>query len=171
MTELSHEDVLEILRLIEESSFDFLHFESGTLKLTVGRGGYGQVPPTQTAPEMHNQASRPGPTKPEPTAPEPAAPVDQETKPRERQGEMITAPVAGIFYVAPEPGAAPFVQLGDHVDEETTVGLIEVMKVFNAVNANVRGVISEICVENGDFVEFEQELFMVELDETELQGD
>ncbi len=67
----------------------------------------------------------------------------------------------GTFYITPEPGAPPFIKVGGVVDEDTTVGLIEVMKVFNAVRSGVRGVVSEICVQSGQFVEYGQTLFLV----------
>jgi biotin carboxyl carrier protein len=67
----------------------------------------------------------------------------------------------GTFYVAPEPGAPPFVQVGQQITEDTTVGLIEVMKVFNSVRATVKGTIVELVVQNGQFVEFGQVLFIV----------
>ena len=70
--------------------------------------------------------------------------------------------MVGTFYAAPEPGAKPFVELGGEIDEETTVGLIEVMKVFNAVQSRVRGKVVEVLVQNGQFVEVGQPLFVVE---------
>jgi acetyl-CoA carboxylase biotin carboxyl carrier protein len=73
----------------------------------------------------------------------------------------VTAPLLGTFYVAPEPGAPPFVKVGQAVTEDTTVGLIEVMKVFNSVRAAVKGTIHEVVVQNGQFVEFGQTLFIV----------
>jgi acetyl-CoA carboxylase biotin carboxyl carrier protein len=73
----------------------------------------------------------------------------------------VTAPLLGTFYVAPEPGAPPFVKVGQAVTEDTTVGLIEVMKVFNSVRAAVNGTIAEVVVQNGQFVEFGQTLFIV----------
>jgi biotin carboxyl carrier protein len=73
----------------------------------------------------------------------------------------ITAPLLGTFYVAPEPGAPPFVQVGATVTEDTTCGLIEVMKVFNSVRAGVKGVVSEVVAQNGQFVEHGETLFLV----------
>jgi acetyl-CoA carboxylase biotin carboxyl carrier protein len=73
----------------------------------------------------------------------------------------ITAPLLGTFYVAPEPGAPPFVKVGQQITEDTTVGLIEVMKVFNSVRAAVSGTIVEVVAQNGQFVEFGQALFIV----------
>ncbi len=73
----------------------------------------------------------------------------------------ITAPLLGTFYVAPEPGAPPFTQVGATVTEDTTVGLIEVMKVFNSVRAGVKGVVTEVVAQNGQFVEHGETLFLV----------
>ena len=73
----------------------------------------------------------------------------------------ITAPLLGTFYVAPEPGAPPFVQIGTAITEDTTVGLIEVMKVFNSVRSSVKGTVTQVVAQNGQFVEYGQTLFLV----------
>ena len=70
----------------------------------------------------------------------------------------------GIFYRAPAPGATPFVDLGERVDEATVVGLIEVMKMMNAVPAGVAGTIVEVCATNAEVVEYGAPLFRVEPD-------
>jgi acetyl-CoA carboxylase biotin carboxyl carrier protein len=75
--------------------------------------------------------------------------------------QAIRAPVVGTFYCAPEPGAKPFVEVGSWVDPDTTVGLIEVMKLFNTVKAGCRGRVEKLLVSNGDFVEFDQPLMVV----------
>ena len=67
----------------------------------------------------------------------------------------------GRFYAKPEPGAAPFVTLGAKVDADASVGLIEVMKVFNSVRAGVSGIITEICVQDAQFIEYGQILFRI----------
>jgi acetyl-CoA carboxylase biotin carboxyl carrier protein len=67
----------------------------------------------------------------------------------------------GRFYAKPEPGAAPFVTVGSEVNADTTVGLVEVMKVFTAVRAGVSGVIAEICVQDAEFIEYGHVLFRV----------
>ncbi len=157
--ELTQDEVLKILDIIEKSNFDYMQLQVGELKLTVSKGNHtGAVAPAATPAEA---AAKPGPQvkkaepKKEPSAPQPkpaAAPVD---------GHEITAPMVGTFYAAPEPGAPPFVQLGAEIDEETTVGLIEVMKVFNAVQSRVRGTIVDVRVQNGQFIEYGQTLFVV----------
>jgi acetyl-CoA carboxylase biotin carboxyl carrier protein len=67
----------------------------------------------------------------------------------------------GLFYAKPDPGSPPFVSVGSEVQEGTTVGLIEVMKVFNAVQAGAKGIVAEICIENGQTVEIGQTLFRI----------
>ena len=73
----------------------------------------------------------------------------------------MTAPLLGTFYVAPEPGAPPFTHVGAKVTEDTTVALIEVMKVFNSVRAGAKGTIVEVVAQNGQFVEYGQTLFLI----------
>jgi acetyl-CoA carboxylase biotin carboxyl carrier protein len=159
-TKLTEDEVLQILKLIEDSSFDFMQLEFGELKLTVSKTGYaGPMPAQSLAP---NPAPQPAPA-PEPKIAEAQAPTAPRTQAAAaRDGAVpINAPMVGTFYTTPAPGAPPFVQLGDAVNEEATVGLIEVMKVFNAVTAGVKGVIAEICIQNGQFVEYGQPLFFV----------
>ena len=67
----------------------------------------------------------------------------------------------GRFYAKPEPGAAPFVSVGAEVNPDTTVALIEVMKVFTAIRAGVHGVVTEVCVQNEQYIEYGQILFRV----------
>src|SRR4030095_15929887 len=66
---------------------------------------------------------------------------------------LVRAPMVGTFYRAPAPGAAPFVEIGKHVEPDTTVCIIEVMKLMNSIPAEARGVVSEILVSNGARVE------------------
>lgn len=86
----------------------------------------------------------------------PAAPVDEEAglKP-------IKSPMVGTFYAAPAPDAKAFVSVGSKVDEETDVCVIEAMKVFNNIKAEMRGTIAKILVQSGQAVEFGQTLFLV----------
>jgi acetyl-CoA carboxylase biotin carboxyl carrier protein len=166
--DLTHDDVLKILRLIDESDFDFFQLELGDLKITLNKGG--PIPTLSANPSAPSfQATAPvTPEKPT-SAPTPEA--------ADRVGEQpevsirdtiatdglvpITAPLLGTFYAQPQPGAPPFVKIGSSVDEDTTVGLIEVMKVFNSITAGVSGVITDILAKNGQFVEYGQRLFLV----------
>lgn len=158
--ELSEDDVLHILKLIDESNFDYFQLEVGELKITVSKGD--PLPIAGAAAPSAAVTAAPPPTKPAPAA-TPAAPKAQAPKPAAIPEGMapITAPLLGTFYVAPEPGAPPFVKVGQQITEDTTVGLIEVMKVFNSVRATVKGTVVEVVAQNGQFVEFGQTLFIV----------
>jgi len=75
--------------------------------------------------------------------------------------ETIDSPLVGTFYRAPGPDAAPFVQVGDRVNPDTVLGIIEAMKVMNEIKAEKSGVIKEILIENGQPVEFGQPMFVL----------
>ena len=161
--ELSEDDVLHILKLIDESKFDYFQLEVGELKITVSKGE--PIPLPGAAPQTAAVNAAPSPAAAARPAAAPApAPAAQAAKPAAAIPEgmaAITAPLLGTFYVAPEPGAPPFVKVGQQITEDTTVGLIEVMKVFNSVRATVKGTIVEVVAQNGQFVEFGQPLFIV----------
>ena len=76
----------------------------------------------------------------------------------------ITAPMVGTFYAAPAPDAEPYVKVGSKVKKDTVVCIVEAMKLFNEIEAEVEGEIVEILVENGQLVEYGQPLFLVKLD-------
>jgi len=160
--ELSEDDVLHILKLIDESKFDYFQLEVGELKITVSKGE--PIPLAGSAPQPAAVIPAPAPAAKPAVMPAPAAAA---TAPAAKSAAIpegmlpITAPLLGTFYVAPEPGAPPFVKVGQQITEDTTVGLIEVMKVFNSVRATVNGTIVEVVAQNGQFVEFGQTLFIV----------
>jgi biotin carboxyl carrier protein len=76
----------------------------------------------------------------------------------------VTSPMVGVFYRAPGPGEEPFVGVGSHVEAETQVCVIEVMKLMNAVPAGVGGVVAEICADNGVSVQYGDVLFRIRPD-------
>jgi acetyl-CoA carboxylase biotin carboxyl carrier protein len=152
---LGEEDVREILRMIDESPLDELRIEMDGFSLHVLRGGATASEPPPAAPARAGDAQ--ASTPPAATAPqhEAAAAPTQE-------GDLIEAPMLGTFYRAEAPGAAPFVEVGARVEEDTIVCLIEVMKMMNSVPARVSGTVVEICAENGALVEYGQPLFVIE---------
>ncbi len=87
-----------------------------------------------------------------PAAPEPAAQAPAAAP--EPQGVEVTAPMVGVFYAAPAPGDEPFVRVGSKVKAGETLCIIEAMKVLNEVTAEADGEVLEICVADGDLVEF-----------------
>ncbi len=98
-------------------------------------------------------------------APTPAAPATSAAPPAaadDSEGYEVTAPMVGSFYSAPTPEAAPFVQVGDQVNEGDTLCIIEAMKMMIQIEAEVSGSIKSIRVQNGDPVEYGQTLFVID---------
>jgi acetyl-CoA carboxylase biotin carboxyl carrier protein len=160
---LSEDEVRQIGRIIDilnQSTFDHLQLEFGDLRLSIGKGHAGQAahaapaaPPPAAAKAGAVASARSPAAAPTPPAAKDAAVEDGTV--------AVTAPLLGRFYSQPEPGAAPFVTVGSDVNEDTTVGLIEVMKTFNAVRAGVSGTVTEICAQDSQLLEYGQVLLRV----------
>ncbi|MBL7203303.1 MAG: acetyl-CoA carboxylase biotin carboxyl carrier protein [Desulfobacteraceae bacterium] len=175
MGSIDHDDLVEILKMVGESKIDELHLEMGDLKLIAKKSGTGRVvQETETIPKKAITATVPEEApeialeqEPEPEMKIPiSTPQKEEVKPVADAEELgytpIKAPLLGTFYRAPKPGAPPFVEEDQFVTEDDTVCIIEVMKLFNTTKAGVRGHIRKICAEDGELVEFNQTLFLVE---------
>lgn len=161
---LSEDEVRQISRIIDtlnHSTFDYLQLEFGALKLTIGKGA--QVGAPSSAPSGAPAPVPVAAAAPAASAPAAAAlPAATSADVPLAAGEVaITASMIGRFYSQPEPGAAAYVSVGATVREDSTVGLIEAMKMFNAVHAGVNGVITRICVQDAALVEYGQVLFHV----------
>jgi acetyl-CoA carboxylase biotin carboxyl carrier protein len=155
--ELTEDDVLEILKLFEQSKFDFLQLEQGERKITISKGGYASArieAASALAPARLLPAAATAPAAVPQAPPAEGAAPDQGLLP-------VTAPMVGKFYAAPSPSDPPFVLPGTKVAAGATVGLIEVMKVFASIKTETAGVIERILVSNGQFVEFGQTLFWI----------
>ncbi|MGN0663845.1 MAG: acetyl-CoA carboxylase biotin carboxyl carrier protein [Negativibacillus sp.] len=97
-----------------------------------------------------------------PVVPESADGVEQQTQPEEKPvGSSICSPMVGVFYAAPAENAEAFVHVGDRVSKGQTLCIIEAMKLMNEITAEQDGVITEICVTNGQVVEYGTELFKI----------
>jgi acetyl-CoA carboxylase biotin carboxyl carrier protein len=143
---LTFHDVIEILRLVRESAAcTEMQFQIGDLTLKVAKAGPAAAPSREKSIARENPSAQ---------RIEAAAVPDGLVK--------ITAPVLGVFYRAPAPGAAPFVSVGDTVRESDTIGLIEVMKLFTSVTAGTAGRVVEILAENAALVEYGQALVLIE---------
>jgi len=157
--ELTDDDVLEILKLFEQSKFDFLQLEQGERKITVSKGGYT---PTGMGGAISSAASSAAAAAPSPLpmpVPQPTAKPAASSIP---EGLVaVTAPMVGKFYSAAAPSDPPYVEVGSKVAVGATVGLIEVMKVFASIKTETAGVIERILVSSGEFVEFGQPLFLL----------
>jgi acetyl-CoA carboxylase biotin carboxyl carrier protein len=155
---LTYDEIAEIIKLIDSSSCDELVVETGDIKLVVRRNGAS----AGAAAEYVERGSAPvtvsaaAPRKARAAAPKVAA-ADAAA------GQIeVAAPMVGTFYRAPNPEARAFVDVGDVVGVGDALCLIEVMKLFTTINAEVAGRIVQIGAENGELVEYGRTLFVIE---------
>jgi acetyl-CoA carboxylase biotin carboxyl carrier protein len=147
---LTAKDVEEIIRVLNESQFDELELEIDGIKMSLRRSG-AMAPIARPARAV--------------AAPAPAAAALTSTAatsvPRPPGTKAVTAPLLGTFYRAPKPGDPPYIKVGDRVEADTIIGIIEVMKLMNVVRAGIAGTVVEVVAENGALVEFEQDLLFL----------
>jgi acetyl-CoA carboxylase biotin carboxyl carrier protein len=141
--------VREMAKLLEETGLSEIEIERGGVRVRVARGGArsaasGAAAPAVVAVESVTAAANPAPNEPQP-----------------KRGTLVTSPMVGTVYLAPQPGAPPFVNVGDQVTDGT-VCIIEAMKTMNPVAAPVAGRIAEILVRDGQPVEFGEPLMRIE---------
>ena len=151
---LTAAEVAEIMRLVEKSGFDELLLEIDGMKLIVKRGAAAQ-----SASSLHGPSDAQGPAK---VGVAPATGADSSPViVADPNLYAVPAPLLGTFYRAPKPGEPPFVVPGSEVEEETVVGIIEVMKLMNTVRAGVRGTVIEIPIVDGALVEYGETLLRI----------
>ncbi|MFT4066316.1 acetyl-CoA carboxylase biotin carboxyl carrier protein [Paraburkholderia sp.] len=173
-TTLTFQDLVQLVELIRSSaSFNEFHLRMGDVELDLRRGEAvsGTAPAVRAtsgasteAPVAAAAASAPTPAPFEPPS-EAAAPastsVSGSVPAWPADARVVKSPMVGIFYRSPEPGATPFVEVGDAVEPDTTVCIIEVMKLMNSIAAGEGGVVTHVLVEDGDPVEFGQPLIVI----------
>jgi acetyl-CoA carboxylase biotin carboxyl carrier protein len=152
-------DIKAIIDLMKKNSITEFELEEKDSKLRLKRGlsGISSVAQSEDTVQMIPMPMPVGATMTAPAAQLPAA-----TPAVVSTGEIdIKSPMIGTFYRSPSPEAAPYVDSGTNVGSETVVCIIEAMKVMNEIKAEVKGVITQVLVENGKPVEFGQPLFKV----------
>jgi acetyl-CoA carboxylase biotin carboxyl carrier protein len=156
---LSDEDVREILRIIDESTLTELQIETEGFSLHVRKdGGDADASGRPRAREVSQRDAAGSPRGgPEASASQPAPAAE----PQDGLA-TITAPMLGTFYRAEAPGKPAFVEIGQRVEPDTIVCIIEVMKMMNSVTAGVSGTIAAVVPDNAELVEYGQPLFRVE---------
>ncbi|MGG5178698.1 acetyl-CoA carboxylase biotin carboxyl carrier protein [Bacillus sp. MM09(2025)] len=156
---LKIEEIHELIKLIDESTIDELTYENEGAKIKLKKNkevvqqvaAQASVAPVQAAPAQQ--------------APKAQAPAQTEAPAQEAAASdnlhKITSPMVGTFYASSSPEAGPYVTTGSKVNENTVVCIVEAMKLFNEIEAEVKGEIVEVLAENGQLVEFGQPLFLV----------
>nr|WP_263313194.1 acetyl-CoA carboxylase biotin carboxyl carrier protein [Mammaliicoccus sp. Marseille-Q6498] len=144
--------IKELVDLLDNSSLTELDINDKDFKLTLKKEIKQEVIYNQ-APSNMNVEQQPSTNQ--------SVPQQQATEPEVDNGITINAPMVGTFYKSPSPDEGPYVQVGSHVDADSTVCILEAMKLFNEIQAEVSGEITEILVEDGQMVEYGQPLFKV----------
>jgi len=172
MTEPTADEIKLLIENFEASEWKELSLQAGNFSLFLSRDPERTVPgwlkqsaagaATQAAP-----AAEPRRPQPEAAAARSAAAdntrAEPDPNPSVPDGAVaIKAPNLGIFYRAPKPGAAPYVNPGDPVEPDTEVCLIEVMKLFTPVTAGISGTVAKVCIEDGEMVDHGQTLFYIQ---------
>lgn len=157
------QEIREIIKLVDGSSINEFTYEAEGTKIKLKKTGSATAEPVAPAPAP---AAPPAPAA---TAAQQAAPAAEE-KPAEQPAatgaahadmHKILSPMVGTFYQSPSPEEAAYVQVGSKVTAEQVVCIVEAMKLFNEIEAEVDGEIAEILVKDGQLVEYGQPLFLV----------
>ena len=144
--------IKKLIDLLEESNLAELEIKEGEEVVRLSRVPKGSVT-VAPAPAAHVPAPVAAPVA-APAAAEPATPGLP-------AGHVVKAPMVGTFYASASPGAAAFVKVGQQVQAGETLGIIEAMKMFNQIEADVGGTVQAILVDNGQPVEFDQPMFVI----------
>ncbi|GIU82102.1 MAG: acetyl-CoA carboxylase, biotin carboxyl carrier protein [Pyrinomonadaceae bacterium] len=155
---LNLDEIREIAELVDQYGFTDFEFENEKIRLRLSKSvAVSQIavqPVTATAP-IHAQPSVEAKSPTESTK----AVQEAKTEVEEDNLHKITSPIVGTFYRAPAPDKPPYVQVGDKVQPDTVVCIVEAMKLMNEIQAGVSGEVVKIYVENGQPVEYGQPLF------------
>ena len=165
---MNHNLIRELVRIVEESNISELEVTRWGKKVRILKQSNHTLPSQPIHVEKNVVPVQPTvvETPPEPTPAPPKvepspAPVQAEVKSNK---EEIRCPMVGTFYRSPAPDADPYVQVGDRVGPGKVLCIVEAMKLMNEIEAEISGKIVEIMVENGQPVEYNQPLFLIELD-------
>ena len=153
----SWQDVLDLIAQLNESDYESASVQVGDVSIRLSKSDAGFDMPEAAGrvgaqPRIETGFDTPMASATQPTTGAAAA------APAAALGDTIDAPMIGVFYRRPSPGAAPFVEPGQRVEADTTIGIIEIMKLMNPIVAGKAGVITEFLVTDADAVEFGQPL-------------
>ena len=153
---LTGRDIAEIAKMLDDSHFASLDLKMGDFRLRIRRDGGGRYS------ARDDDDIEPGAQPPSPAPSASAAPAPVAPRAEAATGETeVPAPLLGNFYSSPRPGDPPFVNVGDTVTPDTTICIIEVMKLMNPIRAGVSGTVTAVLVEDGTAVEEGQSLIRV----------
>ncbi|MCM3340260.1 acetyl-CoA carboxylase biotin carboxyl carrier protein [Paenibacillus sp. MER TA 81-3] len=152
-------EIKELIKLLDQTSVHELEIENEGYRLSIRKPGKAEVISVQPAPAQHTYPV----VSVAPQQPAAEKPAEASAAQAADQAGLhkIVSPMVGTFYSAPSPEAPSFVNTGDKINEKSVVCILEAMKLMNELEAEVKGEIVEVLVENGQLVEFGQTLFLV----------
>jgi acetyl-CoA carboxylase biotin carboxyl carrier protein len=149
--------VKKLIELLEESDVAEIEIHEGEESVRISRNSSSA--PAMALPAVMPQAPAPAPAVAEPSA---AAPAGTEASEPEIPGHALRSPMVGTFYRSPSPGSKPFVEVGQQVAAGDTLCIIEAMKILNQIESDKAGTVKQILVENGEPVEYNAPLFIID---------
>ncbi|WP_428909079.1 acetyl-CoA carboxylase biotin carboxyl carrier protein [Niallia sp. Krafla_26] len=167
---LKVQEIRELIEVIDQSSIEEFTFEQEGSKIKIKKKSEGKSVIHSIQPMESVAVQQPvtvhQPVEQKQTTPAPAVAVSEQVQTNTNEVAQenlhkITSPMVGTFYHSQSPDADPYVKVGDKVSNDTIVCIVEAMKLFNEIEAEVNGEIVEILVKNGQLVEFGQPLFLV----------
>lgn len=160
---LKVQEIREIIKLIDESSIDEFEYENDGSKITLKKNDvqYTQAVPQQVQQPVVQEAPAPAPQTEAKASPKEQPKEQTEEREIDESLHKIESPMVGTFYARPNPDSDAYVNVGEKVSEDSVVCIIEAMKLFNEIEAEVKGEIVEVLVEDGQLVEYGQPLFLV----------
>ncbi|MFC3882866.1 acetyl-CoA carboxylase biotin carboxyl carrier protein [Bacillus songklensis] len=170
---LKIQEIRELIKLVDCSTIEEFVYEKDGTKVKMKKKGalvtnqVVAVPAAEQVVQAASQAGQPAPVinQPAPKQETPSALETDEKKENKVEADeslhKITSPMVGTFYASPSPDAPPYVTAGDKVKKDSVVCIVEAMKLFNEIEAEVNGEIVEVLVQSGQLVEYGQPLFLV----------
>jgi acetyl-CoA carboxylase biotin carboxyl carrier protein len=148
--------VKKIVKLVEDSKINELEIEENEMRIRVTKGAPApEVLPSFTGIHIPAQTDIPAPAASEPAAPK--------AEPKAENLHEVKSPIVGSFYASPSPDAEAYVKVGDSVSQGQVLCIVEAMKLMNEIESDVSGKIVKILAQNGQPVEYNQPLFVIEI--------
>ena len=150
--------IKKLIELIEESDIAEIEIHEGEESVRLSRTS-SATPIIAAAPQA---IAAPAPATPAAAPASGASELTGVAEPEEIAGHVVNSPMVGTFYRSPSPGAKPFVEVGQKVSSGDTLCIIEAMKILNQIESDASGTVTKILVENGQPVEYNQPLYVIE---------
>ncbi len=142
---MEFEQILRLVEAVADSGLTEFDFEEGNLKLHLGKKSPKIIQRNERDIDFQETSD-----------------ASCETAAKKPAGTPVVSPIVGVFYAAPGPEAEPFVKIGERIEAGQVIGIVEAMKLMNEIKSDVSGVVTDICVQNGDGVEYGQALIYVQ---------